>query len=304
MLPTMPITEIDTFVRKFHQLWNAGLNAHLDLDCHAGVAYVGLRLQLGHAPGPPHYESQPQQNPRKYYSPSYQRRRERRSAARERMNESNKNAEEASTVVSDIIDTHDMRKSKQFRNDESIETVAVAVEATKESDNLQEELTAENETEKNDINNVEELTDHGEASLNNKEIDGENDEEEPCTVAVCEENTCAQEPVADVVPVYCTATVENCPDAELTEEYGHSIRRLIVNEQHLVQNIISTELHYVSSRSFRNNLHTHTVSVILYVKTARLWENPASYVRKHLGLSNYWERSNGTVVRLSRIHQK
>ena len=135
MVPTMPITEIDTFVRKFHQLWTAGLNAHLDLDCHAGVACVGLRLQLGHAPGPPHHETRthPPQNHRKYFSPSYQRRRERRSAARASMNESKRNAEEASTVVSDI-NTNDMKKIKENLNNENIENEAV--EAVQESDNF------------------------------------------------------------------------------------------------------------------------------------------------------------------------
>ena len=278
----MPITEIDTFVRKFHQLWNAGLNAHLDLDCHAGVACVGLR---------------------KHFSPSYQRRRERRSAARERLSESNENAEEASSVVTSDIDKNDVRKSKQNSNNDNIVTEA-AVEAIQETDTIQEELIAENAAEKNDIENVEELTNKDEASLKNKEIDEENDEKEPCTVTVCQEKTCPQEPIEDVVPVYCTATIENCPDSHLSDEYGHSIRRFIANEQHLVQNIVSAELQYLSSRSFRNNLHTHTVSVIMHVKTARLWESPANYVRKHLGLSNFWERSNGTIVRLSRIHQK
>ena len=48
--------ELETFVQKFHQLWNAGLSAHLDLDCHAGVKCVGLCLQLGHCPGPLHHQ--------------------------------------------------------------------------------------------------------------------------------------------------------------------------------------------------------------------------------------------------------
>ena len=43
----MFVTELDNFVRKFHQLWNDGLTAHLDLDTHAGTAWVGLRVQLG-----------------------------------------------------------------------------------------------------------------------------------------------------------------------------------------------------------------------------------------------------------------
>ena len=50
------VTELDTFIQKFHQLWNSGHTAHLDLDTCAWKAWVGLRVhvQLGYAPGPPH----------------------------------------------------------------------------------------------------------------------------------------------------------------------------------------------------------------------------------------------------------
>ena len=33
----MYVTELDSFVQKFHQLWKAGVTAHLDLD---GLAFV------------------------------------------------------------------------------------------------------------------------------------------------------------------------------------------------------------------------------------------------------------------------
>ena len=44
-------TEIDFFVKKFKQLWRAGYGAHLDIDAHAGQAWVGLRVRL-EPPGP------------------------------------------------------------------------------------------------------------------------------------------------------------------------------------------------------------------------------------------------------------
>ena len=71
----MFIKELDTFVRKFHQLWNDGVTAHLDLDTHAGNAWVGLRVQLGQVTGPPHQQVQPspQQVHRKLESLSRQR---------------------------------------------------------------------------------------------------------------------------------------------------------------------------------------------------------------------------------------
>ena len=40
-----------SFVEKFCNLWRDGQSAHLDIDCHAGEASVGLRLRLGHLRG-------------------------------------------------------------------------------------------------------------------------------------------------------------------------------------------------------------------------------------------------------------
>ena len=47
----------------------------------------------------------------------------------------------------------------------------------------------------------------------------------------------------------------------MTEDYFQSIIRLLGSEHLLVQNISSAELQHISSRSFRNNLYTHTVSI-------------------------------------------
>ena len=92
----MLVTELDTFVRKFHQLWNDGLTAHLDLDTHGGYAWVGLRVQLGQVSGPPHQQLFPQQVHRNVESPARQRRRARRAAAH---SEKTKNTEAEPTEV-------------------------------------------------------------------------------------------------------------------------------------------------------------------------------------------------------------
>ena len=70
-------TEFDSFVKKFFQLRQAGLTAHLDVDTQAGQVRVALSVELGagHAPG--------QQPPRRSRSPSYYRRQTRRKADRE-----------------------------------------------------------------------------------------------------------------------------------------------------------------------------------------------------------------------------
>ena len=81
----MSVTELDNFIQKFHQLWKAGHIAHLDVDTCAGKAWVGLRVQLGHAPGPPHHQLRPppfSHVHRRKDTPSRQRRRARRTAAR------------------------------------------------------------------------------------------------------------------------------------------------------------------------------------------------------------------------------
>jgi hypothetical protein len=77
----MYVTELDNFVQKFHQLWKAGVSVHLDLETHAGHAWVGIRAQLDHAPGPVQPLNHPFSSRSPHRSPSYQRRQERRRQA-------------------------------------------------------------------------------------------------------------------------------------------------------------------------------------------------------------------------------
>ena len=221
----MASSEIEDFLKKFHQLWSNGLTAHLDLDTHAGQAWVGLRVKLG-SPSNVNYS----------HTTSRQRRRERRAAA----------------------------------------TVA---------DNAEEPAQA-HVTQNYDVNTCEDAT--AIPTLNENFIDG----------------SIKQATVSDVIKVYAIATIDNCPDQDLNEEYGDSLRRFVHCEHHLKENITSIEVQHLSTRSQQCNKFVHTISVIMHVKTSRLWECPAKYVRKHLGLDNYWTRSNGTVVRMSRIHKK
>ena len=79
----MDNSEIESFITKFRVLWNSGLDAHLEVNSHAGQAWVSLRVRLGHDPGPlqPHHQFEhPPSKSRN--SPSRQRRRARRAAAR------------------------------------------------------------------------------------------------------------------------------------------------------------------------------------------------------------------------------
>ena len=79
---------INYFISEFHQLWKAGVTAHLDLDTHAGQAWVGLRAPLGqfgqprqNPPQSPTHRQYPPQSPT-HLSPFYYCRQECRKAAK------------------------------------------------------------------------------------------------------------------------------------------------------------------------------------------------------------------------------
>ena len=63
-------TELDSCIKKFKDLWRSGIGAHLDIDSHAGMAYVGLCVRLGKAAGPSNYRlhQQPRDRPSAWWS--------------------------------------------------------------------------------------------------------------------------------------------------------------------------------------------------------------------------------------------
>ena len=103
------VTELNSFVKKFKYLWKSGIGAHLNIDTHAGEAWVGLRVRLGHAPGPPHHQVHPQTREKSRNGPSRQRRRDRRAQERIHVQE----AEEASKVESENVDAENAAVSKE-----------------------------------------------------------------------------------------------------------------------------------------------------------------------------------------------
>ena len=135
----MLVSELDSFVYRFHQLWSAGHSAHLYLDTHAGRAWVSLRVQLGSVPGrPPHHL--PNDFPSSYKdSPSRQRRRARRAAARQ------VNAEEAPKKETTEEASKKGTAEEEPNNEAAIEanvnadnTGAKAVEETEDSNDTSE----------------------------------------------------------------------------------------------------------------------------------------------------------------------
>ena len=79
----MAYTEIDSFVAKFKNLWHCGQKATLKVDSENGEAVVTLTAGLGHIPPPFSFDRNNEQTCRPYRGPSYQRRQQRRKAARE-----------------------------------------------------------------------------------------------------------------------------------------------------------------------------------------------------------------------------
>ena len=73
-------SELNSFRLKFRQLWRAGYDAHLDVKSHAGQAWIGLYVRIGHAQGPLY-----QDHVRN--GPSLQRRRTKRADARKQAEE-------------------------------------------------------------------------------------------------------------------------------------------------------------------------------------------------------------------------
>ena len=88
---TAGIFEINSFVHKFVNLWQAGRNAILKLDSQAGQASVTLHLDLGQAVPPQHVQN------------ARERRRQRRADARQA------NAAEAATIGA-ILETENALK--------------------------------------------------------------------------------------------------------------------------------------------------------------------------------------------------
>ena len=109
------VTELDTFVQKFKELRKAGIGAHLDVDTFAGEAWVGLRVRLGHAPGPPHHQVHQQATLKSRNGPSQQRRRERRAQERNQAE-----AEEASKVLAEKVNVENETDSVEAEKEESV----------------------------------------------------------------------------------------------------------------------------------------------------------------------------------------
>ena len=75
-------SELESFFTKFRSLLNSGYDAHLEVNSHAGQAWVSLRVRQGHAPGPVQPPNHFAHHNKTRNGPSRQQRRERRAEQR------------------------------------------------------------------------------------------------------------------------------------------------------------------------------------------------------------------------------
>ena len=95
--------------------------------------------------------------------------------------------------------------------------------------------------------------------------------------------------------VHAVATFRNSPNDTIGQDDINSIQNYIYSEEHLQGNIVKLEF---------DNISRWEVSTKLYVLTNNLWEGLRSYIWKPLGGQNLWDRSNGTKIKLEKIHVK
>ena len=105
------MTEATELFKNFQHLWQAGKDARLNLECHAGQVWLHLQVQLHHPPSPQQYHPHP---PRQ--GPSRLRRRARR-------------AEERAKAAANAAPTPSKSTAEVFAQTDEIQTVDAAVQA-------------------------------------------------------------------------------------------------------------------------------------------------------------------------------
>ena len=261
----MEVIEIDSFVEKFKSLWKSGFNAHLAMDSFTG--HVSLHVNLNHA-----YHRQK--------TNSRDRRRARRAAERAGSNSDAAGPEMVTTEKSNDIQSTEVVESSSSDTVKVIENI---------------DTISQNEN----LDNIQEIERDAAEFIKEPMIDeAKCDTVEPmaCSVDQIQERTLATEnTVENITIVHAVATFENCPTLDIGQDEINSLLRYIKSEDHLARNIDKIDVHQCGRRE---------VAAMIHVKTKNLWEGARPYIWKHLGGQNFWDRSNGTKIRLTKIHVK
>ena len=243
----MAIQDLDSFLHKFKHLWHCGFDAHLDVDTHAGEAWVGLRVRLGQNKNPTyHQKTFLKRNSRE--SPSKQRRRDRRAALREEQADVNQaeseNVKSPASKESESVDTT-LNENEIGAIDEEF----AAVEAVEAEAVEAEVMVGENILFSVIENTVEETL----------------KEKESLTVEVLED-VIEKNPPEPVV-VWTTGVFDTSPKEYINQNDFISLENVLRTSKHLNENIIKIEPLEQSNRKFK---FKHTLGLKFIVKTDRL----------------------------------
>ena len=132
------MTELDTFVQKFRQLWKCGHDANLNVESKNGKAWVNLRLCLDDEPGPPHQQVN---FPKFKTSPSRERRKLRREVARQEDEQARKESEMTIIATEEATDVN--VDNVDVKSVEAAEHVPVKADTAENVEEAREETATE-----------------------------------------------------------------------------------------------------------------------------------------------------------------
>ena len=294
-------SEIQSFLLKFNQLWKSGHEAELSLNCNAGKAFLNLKVELGNY----------NEVKKKSISPSQLRRKIRRE------NNRKNSAQCVMPSEKDVDNSTESEGNDHNINEYSEDNTVVDVEAEEVATIKSTVVTVDSK----DMHIINENSNCNVVQANNLE-DSSVEEVgsvvlEPvlnsqalqsATNVIKKEDDATQERVncsePDIVTVYALATIKKSPCARLAEDELASVGRFITSEEHLRKNIANIHYDEVYCKGVDiNGTYEHSVQIRIQVRRCNLWQGARAYIWKHLG-SDIWERSNGSTIMLTRIHQK
>ena len=103
--------------------------------------------------------------------------------------------------------------------------------------------------------------------------------------------------------IHATAVITNSPHEEFTNDEWGSILCFVADKEHMKKNVADVKYGQVTTRIVEKGVSMHMVELEIVVRTEILWESPRAYLWKHIGQDS-WERSNGSKIRLTKLHQK
>ena len=104
--------------------------------------------------------------------------------------------------------------------------------------------------------------------------------------------------------VYAMAEMSYSKTSTVTQDDVRSLLGILKGKDHLKRNFGQVSRYdYCKTVVDEHGIFTHCLPIVLDIDVSHLWENPRSYIYHHLGRDS-WTLSNGTTIKLSRIHRK